>query len=268
MLVALFEPGTKKQTSLPLMYHYKSINTQRIVYLPFFYPENLKKKKNQKKLMESFLLAQENGAFIYGLSPNLLSYIKTKKRFLVDGQKLSLAVLPQIFDSRFPGWRKSLIAVPVNNEFMFNAARILAQEVKWLHLFSADSGTLKKAADLIYTESGLVTSYDYYYPSGADIVLAPPQHKITSDKPQLIWQSWPRSVIDKNFDELIPLYWGESFILATMDKDKLELFQKQSIIQQTRQLSRYFHNYGFSTSEISLASHHSKRPLIASILSK
>lgn len=162
-----------------------------------------------KRLNQAVLKGVELGCKFVALPPAKKQLIHTslsQQASLIDGTRYLLAFLPHALAKDFPDWQKRPLTLILNSAFMAGAARILAAEGRFLHLYAPQSPQRQQLADSIFGDFGLICTMGEKYHLDS-LVLAPPDYP----KHPGYWQNWPSQACLPDGKRL-PLPWGEAFL--------------------------------------------------------
>ncbi len=170
--------------------------------------------KALKKLDGALYKGEALGCRYFALPPSLCRLRGNKREGLINGSLFSLALLPLLLDKGNLNWRYLPIIIPLNGSFMAAAARVIASEARFLHLYAPPGKNREELAAQIFKESGLICTLGKNYPPGGLFIL-PPNCPGLKNSPYT-WQSWPRrALLPKG--EYIPFYWGEALLWDSLN---------------------------------------------------
>lgn len=195
----------------------------------------VKPKAAAERLTAALNKSKKLGCRFFALSPRQRRLIAGSDSRLIDGSLYALAFLPRLLDAHCPNWRYLPLTIPLNSGFMAAAARVLAHQGRFLHLYAPPSPEREQLARLIYAESGLICTLGANWPQEG-LFIAPPGQQ--SAAAPWLWQGW-QGTAQLPSGECIPIYWGEALLWATLDDEEYQASQGDFLYRL-----KYLHRLG------------------------
>lgn len=165
-------------------------------------------------LQRSLRVALNAGCRTVALSPDTRAAIREAPLFLADGRLFKLSALPRRLDLDCPGWRKDLVSVCADDNFSCLAARLLAPQVGYIHIYGEDQGRRQALCRLLYRESGLIANQAPNPIADSLLIIPPETPEQLENNGAYPWNNWPTGAITAR-DIPIPNHLAEGLLLCT-----------------------------------------------------